>query len=92
MTTLIGGSATADGTRRYAKRLAGRVAAGHLRELDGGAWLSTLGLGTYLGAEDGATDVLYQDAILRSLELGINVIDTAVCGPSPCWRTGPPTA
>jgi len=37
-----------------------------------------LGLGTYLGADDGETDVLYQDAIVRALELGVNVLDTAV--------------
>lgn len=78
MAKMIGDSATVEGTRRYAARLAGRVAAGHFRERAGDAVLSTLGLGTYLGAEDGATDVLYQDAVLRSLELGVNVIDTAI--------------
>src|SRR5262249_61077150 len=52
--------------------------AGQYRELAGGVSASTLGLGTYLGPEDGATDVLYQDAIVRALERGINVLDTAV--------------
>jgi aryl-alcohol dehydrogenase-like predicted oxidoreductase len=78
MAKMMGGRATVEGTRRYTERFTGRLAAGHFRELEGGAWLSTLGLGTYLGPEDGVTDVLYQDAVLRSLELGINVIDTAV--------------
>src|SRR5438093_7239019 len=78
MTKLIGGSPTREGTRRYAEKRTERVAAGHFRELAGGVALSTLGLGTYLGAEDGATDVLYQDAVVRALELGVNVIDTAV--------------
>ncbi len=80
MAKMMGGRATAEGSRRYTERFTGRLAAGHFRELEGGAgaWLSTLGLGTYLGPEDGVTDVLYQDAVLRSLELGVNVIDTAV--------------
>jgi aryl-alcohol dehydrogenase-like predicted oxidoreductase len=71
------GRATGDGTRRYAEKLAGRLAAGHFREL-AGVSVSTLGLGTYLGPEDGATDVLYQDAVVRALGLGVNVLDTAV--------------
>ena len=71
------GRATGDGTRRYAEKLAGRLAAGHFREL-AGVSVSTLALGTYLGPEDGATDVLYQDAVVRALELGVNVLDTAV--------------
>jgi aryl-alcohol dehydrogenase-like predicted oxidoreductase len=75
---MIGGRATVEGTRRYAEKLAARLAAGHFRELAGDASVSTLGLGTYLGPEDGATDVLYQDAIVRALELGVNVLDTAV--------------
>jgi aryl-alcohol dehydrogenase-like predicted oxidoreductase len=74
----LAGRATVEGTRRYAERVGARLAAGHFRELAGGAWASTLGLGTYLGPEDGATDVLYQDAIVRALELGVNVLDTAV--------------
>src|SRR5882762_984031 len=75
---MVAGRATAEGTRRYAEKLTGGLAAGHFRELAGGSSASTLGLGTYLGTEDGATDVLYQDAIVRALELGVNVLDTAV--------------
>ena len=74
----LAGRATVEGTRRYAEKLAGRLAAGHFRELAGGVAVSTLGLGTYLGPEDGATDVLYQDAVVHALELGVNVLDTAV--------------
>ena len=77
MATLIPGSATSEGTTRYAARLAGRVAAGHFGDLDGLA-VSTLGIGTYLGREDAETDVAYQDALVRALELGINTVDTAV--------------
>ena len=74
----LAGRATVEGSRRYADKLAGRLAAGHFRELAGGVAASTLGLGTYLGPEDGATDVLYQDAAVHALELGVNVLDTAV--------------
>jgi aryl-alcohol dehydrogenase-like predicted oxidoreductase len=77
MATLIPGSATSQGTTRYAARLAGRVAAGHFGDLEGLA-VSTVGIGTYLGREDAETDVAYQDALVRALELGINTIDTAV--------------
>jgi aryl-alcohol dehydrogenase-like predicted oxidoreductase len=39
---------------------------------------SKLGLGTYLGPDDDATDRLYEAAIARALELGINVLDAAI--------------
>jgi aryl-alcohol dehydrogenase-like predicted oxidoreductase len=78
MAKLTGGRATAEATRRYTERFKGRLADGNFRALARGPLLATLGLGTYLGPEDGATDVMYQDAALRSLELGVNVIDTAV--------------
>lgn len=77
MATLIGGSATSEGTTRYAARLAGRAAPGHFRDLEGLS-VSTVGIGTYLGREDAETDVAYQDALVRALELGVNVVDTAV--------------
>jgi aryl-alcohol dehydrogenase-like predicted oxidoreductase len=77
MATLIPGSATSQGTTRYAARLDGRVAPGHFGDLEGLA-VSTVGIGTYLGREDAETDVAYQDALVRALELGINTIDTAV--------------
>jgi aryl-alcohol dehydrogenase-like predicted oxidoreductase len=78
MGAMIGGYATAEGTTRYRERLAGRVPAAHFRELAGAAWASSIGIGTYLGREDDATDALYQKAIGRALERGVNVLDTAV--------------
>ena len=77
MATLLSGSATVEGTKRYVTKLAGSVVAEHFRGLEGLA-VSTVGLGTYLGPVDGATDVLYQDAIARAFELGVNMIDTAI--------------
>ncbi|MBI2202469.1 MAG: aldo/keto reductase [Candidatus Rokubacteria bacterium] len=73
------GHATASGTERYAARLAkARVSAEHFRTLDDGLRASTLGIGTYLGNEDDATDAAYHAAITRALERGVNVIDTAI--------------
>ena len=60
---MIAGSATAEGTARYAASQAERIAPGHFRELPGGARASSVGLGTYLGREDAATDALYERAI-----------------------------
>jgi len=41
-------------------------------------WLSSLGLGTYLGEPDDATDVDYTEAIQLAVRSGINVLDTAI--------------
>lgn len=71
------GFATPEGTRRYRERFAGRAAAGHFRE-QRDLWLSSLGAGTYLGGHDEATDERYARAVARALELGVNVIDTAI--------------
>ncbi len=75
---MVTGHATASGTERYAARLATRVSAEHFRPLDGELRASTLGIGTYLGNEDDATDAAYRASIARALERGMNVIDTAV--------------
>ena len=39
--------------------------------------LSSIGIGTYLGNADDATDLSYTRAIVRAVQLGVNVIDTA---------------
>ncbi len=75
--TLIPGHATGEGTARYRAGLAGRVAVEHFRAWESLA-LSSLGLGTYLGDDDESTDALYRAAIIRALELGVNVLDSAI--------------
>jgi aryl-alcohol dehydrogenase-like predicted oxidoreductase len=75
---MISGHATAEGTARYAVRFAGQVPGEYFRAFADGLRLSTIGLGTYLGRDDAATDALYADAVARALERGINVLDTAV--------------
>lgn len=73
---LVPGYATPEGTARFRERFAGRLP-GHFRETRG-LWLSSIGLGTYLGEPDAPTDALYRSAIVRALELGVNVIDSAI--------------
>lgn len=73
---LMPGFATPEGTARFRDRFAGQMP-GHFREADG-LWLSSIGLGTYLGEPDAATDALYREAVVRAVELGANVLDTAV--------------
>ena len=70
--------ATPEGTQEYvnARSRAG-VSREHFREAQG-LWLSSIGLGTYLGASDDATDELYRHAIVRAVESGCNVLDTAI--------------
>ena len=69
--------ATADGTKKYAARFASRAAAGHFREQQG-LWLSSLGIGTYLGDPDERTDKAYSEAVVAAVEAGANVIDSAI--------------
>ncbi len=82
MESLEPGWATAAGTMRYAQRFMagsgeGRAARGHFRERQG-VWMSSLGIGTYLGEADEATDADYRKAIVEAVESGSNVIDTAI--------------
>jgi aryl-alcohol dehydrogenase-like predicted oxidoreductase len=71
------GFATAAGTGRYRKRFGARAGKGHFKTWQG-LMLSAVGIGTYLGEGDEATDQAYAAAVRRALELGVNVIDTAV--------------
>ena len=70
------GRATLEGTERYRNRLIGSAHENHFR-LEQNLWLSSIGLGTYLGQWDEQTDRAYTQATVRAVELGINVIDTA---------------
>jgi aryl-alcohol dehydrogenase-like predicted oxidoreductase len=72
------GSATPQGTLRYAARFQGRSAAGHFREATGGLVFSSIGIGTYLGEPDDITDERYKESVVAAVEGGVNVIDTAI--------------
>ncbi|HEY2988073.1 MAG TPA: aldo/keto reductase [Candidatus Binatia bacterium] len=71
------GCATAEGTAAYRQRFAGKIPREHFRESQE-LWLSSIGIGTYLGNHDSAADDLYRRAVVRAVELGSNVIDSAI--------------
>ncbi len=73
---LMPGYATPEGTDRFRRRFEAQFP-GHFREFQG-LWLSSIGIGTYLGDPTAACDSLYREAVAQALESGINVIDTAV--------------
>jgi len=73
---LMPGFATPEGTARYRDRFANQRPS-HFRNARGLS-LSSIGLGTYLGEPTPEIDALYRDAVTRALELGTNVVDSAV--------------
>lgn len=81
----IKGFATAEGTRRYRERFEGKsteglpIAEGHFRDASQGLSLTSLGMGTYLGALDEQASRDMTNAAIRSVASGaINVLDTAI--------------
>jgi aryl-alcohol dehydrogenase-like predicted oxidoreductase len=69
--------ATQQGTTRYAEKFRGPAADGHFRQVENLVF-SSLGIGTYLGQANDSADSGYAAAIVAAVELGINVIDTAI--------------
>ena len=72
----IEGWATLDGTARYRERFRQVVASDHFRKQQD-LWLSSIGVGTYLGDADDETDARYAESVATAVESGANVIDTA---------------
>jgi aryl-alcohol dehydrogenase-like predicted oxidoreductase len=72
----IEGWATLDGTASYLERFREVAAQDHFRKQQG-LWLSSIGVGTYLGDADDDTDARYAEAVASAVRLGANVIDTA---------------
>lgn len=72
------GLATRAGTAAYAETFGKACGTGHFSEFPGcGCKLSSLGIGTFGGAADDATDAAITRIVTRGLLSGINVIDTA---------------
>src|SRR5882762_2963795 len=71
----ITNNATSEGTARYRDRFPDATDLHFRRQQQ--LWLSSIGVGTYLGDADERTDRAYTDAVVRAVELGANVIDTA---------------
>ncbi len=87
---MIRGFATSEGTARYRDRFPRARDAGHFRRPDispasgaedsgpGDLWLSSIGLGTYLGDPTPEVDRSYTEAALAAMRGGINVLDAAI--------------
>ncbi|MSP37321.1 MAG: aldo/keto reductase [Deltaproteobacteria bacterium] len=71
------GSASAAGTERYRQRFSDKLAPEHFRQAQE-LWLSSIGIGTYLGNHDDATDQEYHQAVVHAVASGCNVIDSAI--------------
>ena len=72
---MISGHATVQGTARF--RSGSAADGANYRTFDG-LTLSNVGVGTYLGEPDEATDRMVASAVRESVLAGINVIDTAI--------------
>src|SRR3954464_7980796 len=77
------GFATSEGTLRYRNRFPQLREAGHFRRQEhvpgiSDLWLSSIGLGTYLGEPADSADSAYTDAIRTALRSGINLLDSAI--------------
>ena len=69
--------ATSEATRNYRDRHADGFGRTYFRRF-GDCIVSSIGLGTYLGDPTDAVDDSYHDSIVRALQSGINVVDTAI--------------
>ncbi len=75
--SVIPGFASAEATARLADQFSAARHQGFYRTVHG-LQISTLGLGTYLGNADDATDRAYRQAVLAAVAGGINLLDTAI--------------
>lgn len=73
---MISGRATTEGTERYRDKFIDSMPAHFGSFL--GWFVSSIGLGTYLGEHDEDTDRAYEESVLHSLASGCNLIDTAI--------------
>ena len=72
----VNGCATPEGLSHYRERSKEVATENYFRQAQN-LWLSSIGIGTYLGQPDEETDRRYTEAIVRAVEIGANVIDTA---------------
>lgn len=74
---MIKGCATPKGTEAFAKRFSDAFQNHFFRSVDS-LFLSSIGLGTYLGEMDDETDQVSREAAVLCLKSGVNVIDSAI--------------
>jgi len=72
---MLSGFATPEGTAKFAK--ASSAVSKNFRIVQD-LMLSNVGVGTYLGEPDSETDELVKNAVKKSINSGINIIDTAI--------------
>jgi len=80
---MFSGHAEPQATADYRARFPRLRDAGHFRQAEevpgaGRLWLSSIGVGTYLGEPEDRTDQEYLKAITSALRSGLNVLDTAI--------------
>jgi len=80
---MLNGFATPEGTARYRSRFPELSPAGHFqRQMTvpgaGELWISSIGLGTYLGEPTAEADAAYTQAVRLAVASGINLLDTAI--------------
>jgi len=80
---MLSGFATPEGTARYCSRFPELRQAGHFRRQGsvpgaGELWISSIGLGTYLGEPTAEADAAYTQAVRLALASGVNLLDTAI--------------
>jgi aryl-alcohol dehydrogenase-like predicted oxidoreductase len=77
----IKGFATPSGTESYRKKFEGKTSPHHYKILSAPLpplHLSSLGLGTYLGSPNDETDQHLANIVQKTIQNGLNVIDTAI--------------
>ena len=75
---LLRGRATSAGTKRYVKRFESSFLPDFFRHIADDIRVSSLGLGTYLGAADEADDARYAATAREAIRSGINLLDSAI--------------
>lgn len=80
---MFSGYASSAGTARYRDRFPQLRDAAHFRHPNHvkdaqDLWVSSIGLGTYLGEPDEAADQQYTAAMVAALRSGVNLLDTAI--------------
>jgi aryl-alcohol dehydrogenase-like predicted oxidoreductase len=78
MPAIVDGLATRAGTARYRDRFSAEFVADHFRDTSFMGYMSSIGIGTYLGDTTDEDDASYTTAIQHAVGSGINVIDTAL--------------
>ena len=74
----ITGKATAAGTKRFADRFADSFGPDFYRTTSSNLFISSIGMGTYLGECDDDEDARYVKALASGISHGLNVLDTAI--------------